>query len=197
MAKMRELEAETQQRQAPAVTEVAAAARTAQADRERLEKGSSATTWSEAGVLWNQLRLPHSAAVCRWRQAEAMLRDKDPAGAETLLEAHQAALMLQFGPLAGAIEQLAARARVALPETAGVGAPSPVGAELPAAAGISLTGRERQVLDLLEQQATNRDIAEALFISEKTASVHVSHILAKLGVNNRREAARLAPRLRT
>jgi DNA-binding CsgD family transcriptional regulator len=57
-----------------------------------------------------------------------------------------------------------------------------------------LTGREREVLDLLADGATNRAIAQTLFISEKTASVHVSHVLAKLGVPNRGAAAALARR---
>jgi DNA-binding NarL/FixJ family response regulator len=52
------------------------------------------------------------------------------------------------------------------------------------------------VLALLADGRTNRQIAEALFISVKTASVHVSNILAKLGVTNRGEAAAVAHRLR-
>ena len=57
-----------------------------------------------------------------------------------------------------------------------------------------LTAREREVLDLVERGATNRDIATTLVISEKTAGVHVSHILAKLGVNNRGQAVAVARR---
>ncbi len=55
-----------------------------------------------------------------------------------------------------------------------------------------LTPREREVLDLLATGATNRAIATSLFITEKTASVHVSNLIAKLGVANRGEAAALA-----
>ena len=59
-----------------------------------------------------------------------------------------------------------------------------------------LTPREREVLPLLTVGATNRTIARTLYISERTASVHVSNILTKLGVVNRTEAARKAIALR-
>ncbi|HEX8863701.1 MAG TPA: LuxR C-terminal-related transcriptional regulator [Actinomycetes bacterium] len=61
---------------------------------------------------------------------------------------------------------------------------------------LGLTPREREVLALIADGRTNRQIAETLFISPKTASVHVSNILAKLGVANRGEAAAVAHRLR-
>ena len=57
-----------------------------------------------------------------------------------------------------------------------------------------LTRRERDVLALLCQRLTDPEIAEALFLSPRTASNHVASILAKLGVSNRREAAALAAR---
>ncbi len=59
-----------------------------------------------------------------------------------------------------------------------------------------LSPREREVLDLLGEGRTNRQIGETLFISEKTASVHVTHILDKIGVGSRTEAALLAGRSR-
>ena len=58
-----------------------------------------------------------------------------------------------------------------------------------------LTPREREVLALLAEGRTNREIGETLFMAEKTASVHVSRILAKLGVRGRTEAAAVAHRL--
>jgi DNA-binding NarL/FixJ family response regulator len=70
-------------------------------------------------------------------------------------------------------------------------------AEEPAAPAdpFGLTIREREVLALVAEGYTNRRIAETLFISESTAGVHVSHILGKLGVETRTEAATIAVRL--
>ena len=58
-----------------------------------------------------------------------------------------------------------------------------------------LTARERQVLALVARGATNREIGRELFMAEKTASVHVSRILAKLDVRSRTQAAAVAHRL--
>jgi DNA-binding NarL/FixJ family response regulator len=58
--------------------------------------------------------------------------------------------------------------------------------------GLGLTSREHEVLRTLCTGATNRQIATALFISERTASVHVSNIIRKLGVSNRGEAVAAA-----
>ena len=80
--------------------------------------------------------------------------------------------------------KVATRSRVTLPSNATETGPL-----------ARLTPREREVLDLLAEGATNRAISEALFITEKTASVHVSNLLAKLDVPNRGAAAALARRL--
>ncbi len=58
-----------------------------------------------------------------------------------------------------------------------------------------LSGREREVLGLVAQGRTNREIGERLFISQKTVGVHVGNILAKLEVSGRVEAAAVAIRL--
>jgi DNA-binding NarL/FixJ family response regulator len=67
-------------------------------------------------------------------------------------------------------------------------APSPV-------ASLGLTRREVEVLALVAAGRTNRQIGQALFITPKTASLHVSRILAKLRVAGRGEAAAVAHRL--
>jgi DNA-binding CsgD family transcriptional regulator len=61
---------------------------------------------------------------------------------------------------------------------------------------LGLTPRERDVLMLIAEGRTDRQIAEALFISPRTVAMHVSSILAKLGVTNRGGAAAVAHRLR-
>jgi DNA-binding NarL/FixJ family response regulator len=58
-----------------------------------------------------------------------------------------------------------------------------------------LTPREAEVLVLVAAGRTNRQIGDELFVSDKTASVHVSNILRKLGVNSRVDAAAVAQRL--
>jgi len=76
------------------------------------------------------------------------------------------------------------------------GAPAAPPSEPTDAAGsaLGLTARELEVLTLVAEGRSNRQVAEALFISAKTASVHVSNILAKLGVASRVEAAAVAHR---
>jgi DNA-binding NarL/FixJ family response regulator len=108
-----------------------------------------------------------------------------------LREAHAVAARIGAKPLLRELELLAQRARleVAPPQTA-----FPTGRDGPEEI-LGLTPREAQVLDLLARGYTNREIAATLVISVKTASVHVSHILRKLGAPNRLEAAAIAHRL--
>ncbi|WP_344405651.1 response regulator transcription factor, partial [Actinomadura nitritigenes] len=95
---------------------------------------------------------------------------------------------LGAAPLLGALRDLGARARLDTGRAASPASPGPAG---PFAA---LTAREREVLKLVAEGRNNREIAAALFISPKTASVHVSNILAKLNVSGRTQAAALALR---
>ena len=112
------------------------------------------------------------------RLADALAQaDRAAEATDELARTHQAALAIGAVPLAADAETVARRHRLKLP---GISATR-------GAAG--LTGREREVLRLVGQGRTNREIGAELFISEKTASVHVSNILAKLGAGNRGEAA--------
>ena len=166
----------------------------ARAEQSRLEGRSDPERWRAAAAAWERLAYPFEAAYARFRQGEALLaggpRHKQ---AETVLRpAHQTAVALGAAPLRREIELLAQRGRLRLVDPADTAqarpAPSPV-------ASLGLTRREGEVLALLAEGRTNRQIGQALFITEKTASLHVSHILAKLGVRGRGEAAAVAHRL--
>ena len=100
---------------------------------------------------------------------------------------------LGAAPLRREIELLAQRGRLRLEEPEDTTA-SPEGRPSPATS-LGLTRREAEVLALVAEGRTNRQIGQALFITPKTASVHVSRILAKLGVTGRGEAAAIAHRL--
>ncbi len=152
--------------------------------------------WRRAAAAWEALERPYPAATARWREAEALAEAGDRDGAAA---AARAAVSLARGLgarwMQDEVVALAGRARLDLGEDSG--ADSDAGA---AAAGeisadpFGLTERERQVLRLVAQGATNRQIGGALFMAEKTASVHVSRILAKLGVRSRTQAAAVAHR---
>ena len=91
-------------------------------------------------------------------------------------------------PLAKQVLQFAQRGRLDLADQQADTASDPV-------AELNLTRRELDVMHLLAEGRTNRQIGESLFISEKTASVHVTNLLRKLGVHNRVEAASIAQRV--
>ena len=124
----------------------------------------------------------YEEARSRWRLAEALLAADDRAGAsEQAQAAHAVAVKLGATPLRTAVENLARRGRL---EVAGIRRPAEVNAVL--------TPREAEVLALMAQGRTNRQIGAELYISEKTASVHVSNILGKLAANGRTEAVAIA-----
>jgi DNA-binding CsgD family transcriptional regulator len=127
----------------------------------------------------------YEVARCRWRLAEALLGkgEREPA-TEAARAAYQTAMRLRAEPLLAALEALARRARLNLGEGL---------QQERVRAG--LTPRELEVLRLLVAGRSNRQIAEELFISGKTASVHVTNILTKLGVHSRLEAAARAREL--
>ncbi|MFF4661286.1 AAA family ATPase [Streptomyces sp. NPDC001381] len=156
----------------------------------RAEGRTDPDAWCEAVTAFERLERPYDLARTRHRLAEALLAtgtDEDRARATELLRlAHAVATHLAARPLADAVTALAQRART--PLTSGPRPTDP-------AENLGLTSRERDVLRLVSAGRTNRQIAGELFISPKTASVHVSNILAKLGVSGRGEAAALAHRL--
>jgi DNA-binding CsgD family transcriptional regulator/tetratricopeptide (TPR) repeat protein len=167
----------------------------AEAERSRLEGPTDPQRWKAAAVAWEQLARPFETAYARFRHTESLLATDAPRSQaeQTLRPAHQVAATLGAAPLRREIERLASRGRLRLIEPAGVPAvptppPSPT-------ASLGLTRRETEVLALVAEGRTNRQIGQELFITEKTASLHVSRILAKLGVASRGEAGAVAHRL--
>jgi DNA-binding CsgD family transcriptional regulator/tetratricopeptide (TPR) repeat protein len=125
----------------------------------------------------------YEEARSRWRLAEALLATGSREEAVTEAKAaHDVAVRLGARPLREAVEALARRGRLDIG----------VGAARAADASVVFTPREAEVLARLAQGRTNRQIGAELYISEKTASVHVSNIIAKLGANSRTEAVAIA-----
>jgi DNA-binding CsgD family transcriptional regulator/tetratricopeptide (TPR) repeat protein len=173
--------------------------RSAEAEWSRVTGPGDPERWAESARAWEALGYPWQAGYARWRQAEALLAQGAPRAdaAAALARALSLADGLGARLLVAEIDALGRRARIELAGPPGGGAPDdPAGAATTATDELGLTPREREVLALVADGRTNRQIAEALFISGKTASVHVSNILAKLGVANRGEAAAVAHRLR-
>ena len=163
----------------------------------RAEGRDTPDQWAEALDAFEPLDRPYDLARVRYRLAESLLvagggeEERDRA-TELLRLAGAVADHLGARPLADAVALLAQRARLTLARASERSALAPAD---PAEA-LGLTSRERDVLRLVAAGRSNRQIAEKLFISPKTASVHVSNILAKLSVSGRGEAAALAHRMR-
>jgi DNA-binding NarL/FixJ family response regulator len=170
-----------------------------EAEWSRLQGRPDPQAWQRAAERWERLEAPHATAYARFRQAEALLAARAPRARiqPVLRAAYQAAVRLGAAPLRHQIELLAQRGRLRLQEPADAAdaAAAPTAALSPAAS-FGLTRREAEVLALVAAGRTNRQIGQELFITEKTASVHVSRILTKLGVASRGEAAAVAHRLR-
>jgi DNA-binding CsgD family transcriptional regulator/tetratricopeptide (TPR) repeat protein len=146
--------------------------------------GERLAAWHTAVAAWRTDGRAYPLARAQLTLAGAAAAAGDRALAETALdEAATIAARLDARPLLDEIAVLARRAGVR-----GRGAPAPAGAHV-------LTEREREVLRLVSEGFSNGRIAERLYISPKTASVHVSRIIAKLAVANRMEAAAAARRL--
>ena len=155
--------------------------------------------WERAVTAFEPLRRPYDLALARYRWGSALLDahlDRTEA-AEALGQAYASAVLLGARPLAQDITLLGARARLSLSAIEGSGAAKSPGAgpDTGRIRALGLTRREQDVLRLVASGYSNRRIAEQLYIAPKTAGVHVSNILAKLGVSGRVEAAATAHRL--
>ncbi|GAA1851621.1 helix-turn-helix transcriptional regulator [Myceligenerans crystallogenes] len=159
--------------------------------------------WAAAAGVWREtvdafgFGYRYEQARSRYRWAEALLgtgekEQATTAAAEALAEAEA----IGATPLAEAVRALGRRARLGLPMPEGApGSPAASGGGRDARDGLpELTDREAEVLALVADGLSNRQVGERLYISAKTASVHVSNIMAKLGASGRAEAVSLAHR---
>jgi DNA-binding CsgD family transcriptional regulator len=167
----------------------------ARAEFDRLTDRPVVEQWRALVEGWDRLQLPYEASHSRWRLAGAVLASKTGRSVESRSEARsllaaardRAATMGAAG-LVRDIDALDRRAHLNLAVERDRG---PATAEKGGAA-LGLTDREAEVLRLVAAGYSNGQIGQALFISRKTASVHVSNILRKLGVSGRAEAAAVA-----
>jgi DNA-binding CsgD family transcriptional regulator len=161
---------------------------TAEAEYAAIRGEDTAQMWADLAKTWDQVGQPFRQAEVHYREADALLRqhgDRERAR-QCAAAALEVAERLGAAPLKTEILQLIQRARLDLGPAPSQPEPAP---------GLDITAREAEVLRLLATGRTNREIGRALFISEKTASVHVSNLLRKLGVGTRIEAAAVAQRL--
>ena len=160
------------------------------AELARLRRVDQEHAWRRARDTWAGHGVPHQAGYAGWRLAECLLSrgQRKDAGSE-LAAAFVSAAGHQ--PLRGEIRALARRARLALPD------PDARPPEPATSGGVAVgfTPREMEVLRLLGSGATNVEIGRRLYISPKTASVHVTAILRKLDVSGRVQAATVAERM--
>jgi DNA-binding NarL/FixJ family response regulator len=169
----------------------------------RIEGRDDPTLWAASAAEFPPASV--EALSSRYRQAEAMLAAKAPRDevAAVMVNAHAAAVDIGARPLADRFEALARRARIDLSPAASEHAsddemPVPDRTHEPGSAALrkrGLSDREIEVLTLVASGFSNRQIAERLFITGKTASVHMSHIRDKLGASSRTDAATIGARL--
>jgi len=167
------------------------------AEHARAAGTATAADWAGAATAWRAAEEPYPLSYALLRLAEVQVSAGDmPAAAASVGEAHALAERLGAGPVGAEAAALARRARLSLgPDAAANGAGAAGREPADELARFGLTDREREVLLLVAAGRSNPEIATALFISAKTASVHVSNILAKLGVSGRVEAAAVVHRL--
>jgi DNA-binding CsgD family transcriptional regulator/tetratricopeptide (TPR) repeat protein len=172
----------------PYVATIPAERATWDAERARLAGPSDPDAWAAAAEAWQNLGWPHRAGYAWLRQAQAQLDAGQPATAAAGGLRAAASAADGHAPLLAHTHMLAERARI--PLVAAVRTPPTTKARAP----YGLTGRESAVLRLLAAGCTNAQIGAELYISPKTAGVHVSSILRKLGVSGRVQAAAMAER---
>jgi DNA-binding CsgD family transcriptional regulator len=167
------------------------------AELARARGRSDPKLWRAAAREWEAMSRPFQQAVALLRGTEAQIDAGDRTTAsETAQAALEIARRLDSGWLVDELTALAQRARLDVGDGVGESTrPDSNGAAASEEDPFGLTSRERQVLALLAEGATNRQIGAALYMAEKTASVHVSRILSKLGVRSRTQAAAVAHRL--
>jgi len=168
------------------------------AELARARGRSDPKLWTAAAKEWDAITRPFQRSLALWRATEAYVEAGDRnAACGTARDALEIASRLGAKWLVDELSALAQRARLDLGLAEDAGA-APDGGRAGAGSDgedpFGLTERERQVLALVAEGATNRQIGAALFMAEKTASVHVSRILAKLGVRSRTQAAAVAHR---
>ncbi|MGW1453236.1 helix-turn-helix transcriptional regulator, partial [Micromonospora sp. NPDC002411] len=153
--------------------------------------GSDPELWATSVAEWDRRNHPYPAAYSRLRQAEALLarRSRLATAGKLLREAYEVAQGLGAVPLTSEIRELAGRARVSLEEREPTGATRGAPTQASDDELAALTAREREVLALVAEGLTNKEIGQRLFISERTIGVHVSHIFDKLQVRTRVQAS--------
>ncbi|MFJ5608463.1 helix-turn-helix transcriptional regulator [Streptomyces sp. NPDC093221] len=162
---------------------VAAFGALAAAEHSRADGSDDRATWRQVADAWRAADQPYREAYARLREAGTAIRAgrREQAG-RALAACLGLAEPLSAAPLLRLAHELATRGRLTRP-------PDPTTRSVAAQARLDLTEREAQVLALLSRGESNRQIARSLYISDRTVAVHVSHILEKLGVRNRTEAA--------
>jgi DNA-binding CsgD family transcriptional regulator/tetratricopeptide (TPR) repeat protein len=162
---------------------------TAQAEHHRAAGGTGLAPWAPACSRWQRAGQPYWQAYSQWRHAEALLGAGERTRARAVLRAARACSeSLGAGLLHTEILALAGRARLDIVDV------EP--RDDKRADPYGLTPREREVLGMLAQGRTNRQIASRLFVSHRTVGAHVSNLLGKLGAHTRSEAAAIAHRER-
>ena len=165
------------------------------AEANRLEENDDASRWVAVADAFDAIGRPYPAAYARFRAGATTLRERGPRGdaGAALSAALATASRLGARPLVEEVETIARQARLDLAIADSGSAPVPATDD--AARRLGLTERETEVLGFMAAGWSNQQIADALFISRKTVSVHASHIFDKLGAGNRSEAAAIAHRL--